>query len=362
MGTSELILMGQATIKLIIDMVIKPTIQEENHKYIPYVALALGIAWALAFMWEDLATAISSGVAMWLWAMWVNKMTSMTEDLKKKSSLEVPNWGFDAPDARDRLYEAIFWADYTTERPRYVNLAEGLFVQNQWEDNDPDTSMACGSYSMAHCINANNKLDDWDIYVEGNWFWSVFVDFFADKYKELGIDPIKSGSYKQDQLTLAQEMDYIIAYTRCTTIDDVKENLARGRAIQTGSKQIDYKATKLTSDKIAVIGTWPAHLFAIVGYDDDREVLICMNSRGSKTLSMDKGFFYIRYEDIGALYTMHALFDFDDQPVIDKAMKMRDAILAVATKKIAEGKKLLVKEKIALRSWGYGHLIPKNEA
>lgn len=367
MGTAELILMGQATIKLIIDMVIKPTIEEENHKYIPYVALALGIAWSLAFMWGDLATAISSGVAMWLWAMWVNKMSTIAVDLKKKSSIEDrdPNdypedAGFDRPDKRDYIYEALFWIDYALTRPNYVNLAEGLSVQNQWEANIPSTSMACNGYWMAQWVNWNNTLDDWGVFVVGSELWKRFYDKYNEQYKANWIDMLTEGSYKQDMLTFARDSEIIIAYFLCKSADDICENLARGRAIHTGSKKIDWKATKLNAWKIAVIWTGAAHIFAIVGYDDSKKLFICMNSRGDKWA--DKGFFYLRYEDYDALYTSHALFDFDDQPIFDAAMTLKDEILTEAKRKIEAGEKLTIREKIALRNRWYAHLIPKNEA
>jgi len=93
------------------------------------------------------------------------------------------------------------------------------------------------------------------VFIWGNEYRARFLQFFKTKYEQLGINPIIEGSYKQDQLTLAIEDKYILAYARCVTIDDVLENLARGRAIQTGSKRINYKATKKTLDKVAVIGT-----------------------------------------------------------------------------------------------------------
>jgi len=49
---------------------------------------------------------------------------------------------------------------------------------------------------------------------------------------------------------------------------------------------------------------------------------------------------------------MHALFDWDDQPVVDNAIKNRDKIIESAKKKIAEGKPLSVREKITLRQRG----------
>ena len=354
METPESVLIGGAAIKLLIDTVIKPMIEETNHKYLPAVALTLGIARSLGTMGDDIASALYRGIIMWTWAIGVNKLTNLAADIKKKDSLElveaIPSAWFDSPDTRDWLYEALSGSDYVAERPSYINLATGLPVQNQWDENNPDTSMACGSYGTAHCINSNNTLDDWDVFIWGNEYRARFLQFFKTKYEQLGINPIIEGSYKQDQLTLAIEDKYILAYARCVTIDDVLENLARGRAIQTGSKRINYKATKKTLDKVAVIGTWPAHLFAIVGYNESKEVLICMNSRWPN--SLDEGFFYVRYEDIGALYTMHALFDWDDQPVVDNAIKNRDKIIESAKKKIAEGKPLSVREKITLRQRG----------
>jgi len=64
METPESVLIGGAAIKLLIDTVIKPMIEETNHKYLPAVALTLGIARSLGTMGDDIASSLYRGIIM----------------------------------------------------------------------------------------------------------------------------------------------------------------------------------------------------------------------------------------------------------------------------------------------------------
>jgi hypothetical protein len=80
-------------------------------------------------------------------------MTSMAEDLKKKSSIDIPNAAIDKPDVRDWIYSAIAGSD---KKP--IQDVQRIPVQNQ--SLSPYTKMACGSYATAHALNRGNIMDD----------------------------------------------------------------------------------------------------------------------------------------------------------------------------------------------------------
>lgn len=255
------------------------------------------------------------------------------------------------PVLTDYKYKALFGSDFViTARPAYVNLAEGVAVQNQWLKNVPSTSMACNGYGFAHGSNCMNKFDDGGVYTQGNLLRKSFYESYKTEYEKNGINMLTQGSYKHDMLAHGKEKMLIIAYFLCNTLEEVLDNLARGRAIHTGSKMIDYVAMRKKTEKIAVIGEWPAHIFAIVGYDDAKKLLICMNSRGVNATSMDKWFFYLKYEDFGTLYTSHALFDFDDAPVVEPALALKAKIEKQMKEYIAAEKPFTERLKIGIRN------------
>lgn len=258
----------------------------------------------------------------------------------------------------DYKYKALFGADFVvTTRPAYVNLAEWVPVQNQWLKNVPSTSMACNGYGFAHGSNCMNKVDDGWVYTYGNLLRKSFYESYNTEYQANGINMLTQGSYKHDMLAHGKTQKLILAYFLCNTLEEVLENLARGRAIHSWSKMIDYTAMKSKTEKIAVIGEWPAHIFAIVGYDDKKRLLICMNSRGTKALSMDKWFFYLKYEDFDTLYTSHALFDFDDAPVVEPAFALRDKIKAEMDEYILLKKPFTNRLKIGIQNRGLSATI-----
>ena len=228
-------------------------------------------------------------------------------------------------------------------------------VQDQSLPNTPSTKMACGSYAMAHCIN--QSIEKLMHELKGNALWAEFVDYFKWSYADKGVDPVKDGSWLQDQIWFARERNHIAGWIQVTTTKHLKENIYRGRPIITGSKYINWKKTRESADKVAVVENTvqSGHFFAIVGWDGDK--LICMNSYGKD--AYDKGFFYIDMDDWYSLYTMYAII-FDDD-TIQKWKQMRDKIIATAMAKVTSGKKLKVSEIIALRNRGKGDLIPDSQ-
>lgn len=81
METPEVILTGSAAIKLFIDL-IAGMIPEEKRKWIPALAVVLGLAWAIFLLWGDLADAIYWGLTIGAGAVGVNEAVNIG---KKKS-------------------------------------------------------------------------------------------------------------------------------------------------------------------------------------------------------------------------------------------------------------------------------------
>lgn len=272
--------------------------------------------------------------------------------------METPNACFDLPSERDWNY-GLFWAE---EIPEYVNLAENVTVQDQWIKNDPSTSMACVFYAMTHWVNANNMFDDWNVLLKGNEERAKFINdpVWIEWYDNQWIDRLKQGSYIQHWAEFAKERWYISAYFLCNSNELKRQALASFRSVHTGSSRIDWKATK-NNNAIAVEGDGAAHSIEIVWYDLDKEWFIAINSWWDDW--WDDWFFYVPFSIAEKVFfSAYALVDMDDKPLIDAMIAARDKIIEIAKQKIKDGIKLKVREKIALRSWGYGHLIPKNEA
>lgn len=84
METGEMIAVAGGTIKIVIDIVawVIPT---EKRKYIPLVAIALGIAWSVFLLGGNLADALIVGVAIGATAIGVNEVASVS---KKKELTE----------------------------------------------------------------------------------------------------------------------------------------------------------------------------------------------------------------------------------------------------------------------------------
>ncbi len=260
------------------------------------------------------------------------------------------NAWFDLPSEGDRLYWALAWAEKPLTIPKYVDLSPWLVLQDQGIKHTPSTGMACGNYWFVHATNCNNLHDNGGKQIDAFERWVRFLSIYEPIYNAEWVDPIKEGTAKQHHMDLGKKDKLILWYLRLTNTDEYEENLSRKRNLYTGSKWIDWKKTRESKDKIAVMWAWAAHLFFICWFDHEKRLLKCGNSTALKYY--DEGYFYLRYEDIGCLYTVHALLDFDDQDVLDEAMEFRDAMLKEINSYISQGKPLKARHKIALRYRG----------
>lgn len=261
------------------------------------------------------------------------------------------NAWLDNPDPRDMIYSEM-WGSEDTYMPDFVDISLWVTAWNQWLLNNPSTRMACGSYSVINWVNSQNLFDDTGLVIDHASHWAQFVDAYRPKYLEMWFDPIKSGSYKQDQLKFAKRVWYISWYVLVSSIIEMMRTLAKWRTINTGSKQIDRKKTRENISSIAqVTWSWSAHLFQIIGYDRNEQMFKCINSYGPDAYSW--WFFYLPFSEISALYSMHWLIDKKEEGIVKTRRQKVNRKISRALKKIKEKKKITLKEQIILRNRWY---------
>ena len=182
-------------------------------------------------------------------------------------------------DSYDELiynYDELAWGD--VELPKSVIL-ETWYHQNQRADW---WNMWCTHYSRAE---ASNYLT-----------WKRLQGSYLCETSQT-LDKLK-GDYTKNPIDRIRK-DWIISwYAQVKTLLAIKHSLANKRPIATWSNKINWAETKLSWT--AVIWTWSWHRFHIIGYDDDKQVLICKNSYWPDY--MIKGNFYIKYEDLWCLH------------------------------------------------------------
>jgi hypothetical protein len=88
-------------------------------------------------------------------------------------------------------------------------------------------------------------------------------------------------------------------------INNIKTALSKGHFIYTGSKKIDWKKTRASKDKVAVIGIGSPHIIMGGGYND--KYLFIQQSSGDT--GYDKGWMYLKWEDLGSLFSVYGIID-----------------------------------------------------
>lgn len=214
------------------------------------------------------------------------------------SELIPPNACQDIPDLRDYHYLEVFgvW-----EMPRKV-VNQKTTIYNQWVVHTPSTAYACTCYSATHCVNEGNA-DEAEQYAG----ISKEIDPFTiwSKALECGAN-VKAGWSLQGATNLIKDLWYVSGYTLCRSLGEIKQALASGQMVQTGSNKIDWIKTKANKN-IVVAGASYGHAFMLEGYDDDTEIITLRNSYGPE--SNDHGHFYMKYKDFALLYSCYAYTD-----------------------------------------------------
>ena len=213
----------------------------------------------------------------------------------------------DAPDERDILYWSV--AKETVTVPERVFRPVPL-IHNQWLD--PLTKMACWQYGMIHGVNTMNDINNEWVQRDPKPNWLTFVN----AHKTPRYNPIEKWSSLQDNLNFTTSLWAIEWYVKIDKLnkEEYQLNLAKKRCLYTGSSNIDWRKTRDSDDKYAVIGKGAGHIFAIVWYG--KKWLVCVNSYWPDY--MDDGYFYIHREDIGALFSCYALIDAKDYRTMEQ--------------------------------------------
>lgn len=208
---------------------------------------------------------------------------------------------WDSPSNQDILYSDLMGSEW--EYPERVLRWDKNTVYNQ--GLDPYTKMACGSYWIMHWVNIYN-LTDWEKEQDPIELWKLFVK----AYKTDSYDPVVKGTSLQNQVDFATKQKHIAGYVRINKLDknEYKKNLSEWRVIYTGSSNINWKKTRDSKDKFAVIEKGAGHIVLIRGYWP--KGLVIRNSYWPNY--MDDWDFYLRWEDIGALFSCYVLIDYKD--------------------------------------------------
>ena len=243
--------------------------------------------------------------------------------------LHTSSW-FDRPSDLDFTPDLLgFW--WSDDLPERVFLGDGMKIYDQHEFKY--SANACGSYGSGHCSNAMNKEEESFVRIFPFDHRELFVNHFKGYYLEqYGIDPIRDGSYLSDQVRFLRKHNYITWWYICHTADEMRRALSDGRTIVTGSKRINRSTTR-KAPYTAEISSGSAHIFWIVGYDDNEWWFICVNSAGGD--KYDEWYFYLYYEDVPTLYTRYALMDKADKNSLNQ-LKIK---LALGKSLVAEEKK-----------------------
>lgn len=187
--------------------------------------------------------------------------------------------------------------------------------RRQWLKETPDQrdEAACTAYALCSIINGFK-----DPKYKAEWLEREYLngsDFFAlanSKYPEDIQGPLTS----TQALVYAKEMGYIKEYTSFKleqiNYEIFKLMLKAGALLLLNVNKIDRD--KITaSNPVAQFTKWGIpHAVAGVDYDDENKVIKILNSRGEEF--WDRGYFYIRAEDIPQMVSWaNIVVDADDK-------------------------------------------------
>lgn len=208
------------------------------------------------------------------------------------------NAWFDIPSPHDYHFEEL-WGGLNS-LPDKVLYNKTTFY-NQFQNNTPSTNYACSIYWLTHAVNEWNYIEGqkYDILIQEENPIPKWITALARGAV------INQGWSLQGALKMFKDLWLIDWYTRCYTLEDEKNALARGQIIYTGSNRIDWERTRQNAN-IAVVGTSYGHIFAKIGYDDERRVWICKDSSGNE--KWDNWVFYVKYSD-DIFFTRYAIVD-----------------------------------------------------
>jgi len=209
-----------------------------------------------------------------------------------------PNGVKDCPDERDFKFWAIV-------KPR-TDVPEEILPDFKNEILNQGNTMRCTLFSPAGAINHMNRKEFGEFELT-NYPRKTGVEYLEEAIKR-GYSEI-NWWYIQEWVKLYRDKWDFTGYAVVDkTKDALKEAIASGKPICAGSNTIDWSKT----GKYAHIGNGQGHAFYFPFYS--KEWVIVPNSWGDTV--HDRGYFTIKWEDIGCLFTCYALLDKSDKPFI----------------------------------------------
>lgn len=225
------------------------------------------------------------------------------------------NLCFDSPDTRD--YSAQQYIDMAMGTESYERPTKEVIIQDQKKTS------ACTRYASV-VINNGQNINEYN----KNW----------QKYDQ--IDPLIVWNRGNKNLTLTSALSQLktegliagrtaikkVPSDKSQAILTMKQAIDMGNYIFTWSDNGDWGKTWTApfTYTLRTDGRIVWHAWAIVTYDESKQMFKCPNSRWPKR--WDKWYFRLRYEDIDKIFTKYCIIDKDDSWVFAKFARKQKAI------------------------------------
>ncbi len=148
----------------------------------------------------------------------------------------------------------------------------------------------CTRAGWSHWINETNTTDN----TNGNPLRTYAVEYMKANPKFWSSMSSFLGQAKRDWLITGY------ANTNKDNLYLIKQRIYNRQPYYSGSNKIDRVAMVKAKTNVAIIWSWPWHIFTFVGWDDNEGVLIARDSFG---MLWGNWHFKVKYEDIHSMYT-----------------------------------------------------------
>lgn len=221
----------------------------------------------------------------------------------------------DLPDIKDYLAEHLFGEVAGGDIPKAVNLYNLNHTHNQ------GNSMKCTGYCLTHCFEILNTIDlntEVEFNPEEQWKnQKVYPATGSDKEGDYLQSALKS--LKKFGLTYNGKKYTIDGYAKVSKSEEsIKKQLANGYPVYTGAiinrdMDITAKSTAIYDYNLFSEKNKFGHCFLIVGYDDEANCWIILNSYGKEYGT--NGIVYLDYKYTNKLFTPYIVYDTDDEAI-----------------------------------------------
>lgn len=216
---------------------------------------------------------------------------------------------FDAPGTNDFSADQLFGAE-----PVEKNLPASINLNNVPSHNQ-GRSMHCTAYGLTHIEEILNTIEhSQDISLDPEEQWG------NQKARHGGLESMEQeGDSLQNALQTLVEKGLTNHKNPGVSVPLFKAN---GYAFVKKTVE-DYK--RWLASGMPIFTGWGNHCFAIVGYDDQKQVLIAKNSYGPIWGKKSDGTFDVPYAQINKLFTGYIVFDKADFEMIFKDVSLKSA-------------------------------------